>query len=211
MKKLVVVLMMALLMISPANAQVRLGIKGGMNLSKLTFDKDVVSSNNRAGFFVGPIFYVDLPFLPGFGFDLAAIYDRKGTTMTAVIDDQKYEKKGYVQFLDVPIDVNYKISFTRGFAIYGSTGPQFSFTLKQDDFKTIVDQRANYKIKDSNFSWNVGFGMEIIRHFRLGYNYNIALGDWAEVKEDLTETVYQGLKNDKMKGSSHQVYLVYIF
>ena len=211
MKKLVVVLMMALLMISPANAQVRLGIKGGMNLSKLTFDKDVVSSNNRAGFFVGPIFYVDLPFLPGFGFDLAAIYDRKGATMTAVIDDQKYEKKGYVQFLDVPIDVNYKISFSRGFAIYGSTGPQFSFNLKQDDFKTIVDQRANYKIKDSNFSWNVGFGMEIIRHFRLGYNYNIALGDWAEVKEDLTETVYQGLKNDKMKGSSHQVYLVYIF
>ena len=211
MKKLVVVLMMALLMISPANAQVRLGIKGGMNLSKLTFDKDVVSSNNRAGFFVGPIFYVDLPFLPGFGFDLAAIYDRKGTTMTAVIDDQKYEKKGYVQFLDVPIDINYKISFTRGFAIYGSTGPQFSFNLKQDDFKTIVDQRANYKIKDSNFSWNVGFGMEIVRHFRLGYNYNIALGDWAEVKEDLTETVYQGLKNDKMKGSSHQVYLVYIF
>ena len=202
--------MMALL-ISPANAQVRLGIKGGMNLSKLTFDKDVVSSNNRAGFFVGPIFYVDLPFLPGFGFDLAAIYDRKGTTMTAVIDDQKYEKKGYVQFLDVPIDINYKISFTRGFAIYGSTGPQFSFNLKQDDFKTIVDKRANYKIKDSNFSWNVGFGMEIIRHFRLGYNYNIALGDWAEVKEDLTETVYQGLKNDKMKGSSHQVYLVYIF
>ena len=211
MKKLVVVLMMAMLMISPANAQVRLGIKGGMNLSKLTFDKDVVSSNNRAGFFVGPIFYVDLPFLPGFGFDLAAIYDRKGTTMTAVIDDQKYEKKGYVQFLDVPIDINYKISFTRGFAIYGSTGPQFSFNLKQDDFKTIVDQRANYKIKDSNFSWNVGFGMEIIKHFRLGYNYNIALGDWAEVKEDLTETVYQGLKNDKMKGSSHQVYLVYIF
>ena len=211
MKKLVVVLMMAMLMISPANAQVRLGIKGGMNLSKLTFDKDVVSSNNRAGFFVGPIFYVDLPFLPGFGFDLAAIYDRKGTTMTAVIDDQKYEKKGYVQFLDVPIDINYKISFTRGFAIYGSTGPQCSFNLKQDDFKTIVDQRANYKIKDSNFSWNVGFGMEIIRHFRLGYNYNIALGDWAEVKEDLTETVYQGLKNDKMKGSSHQVYLVYIF
>jgi len=211
MKKLVVVLMMAMLMISPANAQVRLGIKGGMNLSKLTFDKDVVSSNNRAGFFVGPIFYVDLPFLPGFGFDLAAIYDRKGTTMTAVIDDQKYEKKGYVQFLDVPIDINYKISFSRGFAIYGSTGPQFSFNLKQDDFKTIVDQRANYKIKDSNFSWNVGFGMEIIRHFRLGYNYNIALGDWAEVKEDLTETVYQGLKNDKMKGSSHQVYLVYIF
>ncbi|MBO7559387.1 MAG: PorT family protein [Bacteroidaceae bacterium] len=211
MKKLVVVLMRALLMVSPANAQVRLGIKGGMNLSKLTFDKDVVSSENRAGFFVGPIFYVDLPFLPGFGFDLAAIYDRKGTTMTAVIDNQKYEKKGYVQFLDVPIDINYKISFTRGFAIYGSTGPQFSFNLKQGDFKTIVDQRANYKIKDSNFSWNVGFGMEIIRHFRLGYNYNIALGDWAEVKEDLTETVYQGLKNDKMKGSSHQVYLVYIF
>ena len=211
MKKLVVVLMMTLLMITPAKAQVRLGIKGGMNLSKLSFDKDVVSSNNRAGFFVGPIFYVDLPFLPGFGFDLAAIYDRKGTTMTAVIDDQKYEKKGYVQFLDVPFDINYKISFTRGFGIYGSTGPQFSFNLKQDDFKTIIDQRATYKIKDSNFSWNVGFGMEIIRHFRLGYNYNIALGDWAEVKEDLTETVYQGLKNDKMKGSSHQVYLVYIF
>ncbi len=211
MKKMLAMLVVALLMITPVNAQVRLGLKGGMNLSKMSFDKNIVSSDNRAGFFVGPILYVDLPLLPGFGFDVAAIYDRKGTKMMATIDGQKYEDEDYVQFLDIPINLNYKIALTRKFGIFGSTGPQFSYNLKKDDFKTIVDNRASYKLKDTNFSWNVGFGVEAMQHFRVGYTYNIALDKWAEVKDNVTDTVYQGLKNDKMKGSSHQVYLVFVF
>lgn len=211
MKKMLAMLVVALLMIIPVNAQVRLGLKGGMNLSKMSFDKNIVSSDNRAGFFVGPILLVDLPLLPGFGFDVAAIYDRKGTKMMATIDGQKYEDEDYVQFLDIPINLNYKIALTRKFGIYGSTGPQFSYNLKKDDFKTIVDNRASYKLKDTNFSWNVGFGVEAMQHFRVGYTYNIALDKWAEVKDNVTDTVYQGLKNDKMKGSSHQVYLVFVF
>ena len=57
----------------------------------------------------------------------------------------------------------------------------------------------------------MGFGVEAMQHFRVGYTYNIALDKWAEVKDNVTDTVYQGLKNDKMKGSSHQVYLVFVF
>ena len=154
---------MALMAVLPVNAQVRLGLKCGMNLSKMSFDKNIVSSDNRAGFFVGPILYIDFPLLPGFGIDVAAIYDRKGTKLMATIDGESYENEDYVQFLDIPVNLNYKISFTRSFAIYGSTGPQFSFNLKHDDFKTIVENRASYKLKDTNFSWNVGAGVELMR------------------------------------------------
>jgi len=211
MKRLFAMLVVALIMVLPVKAQVRFGLKGGMNLSKMTFDKNIVSSDNCAGFFVGAILYVDVPLLPGFGFDVAAIYDRKGTKMMATIDGERYEDKDYVQFLDIPINLSYKIAFTPHFGIFGSTGPQFSFNLKHDDFKTIVENRASYKLKDTHFTWNVGAGFELMKHFRVGYTYNIALGKWAEVKNDLTDTVYQGLKNDKMKGSSHQLYVVYIF
>ena len=47
MKKMLAMLVVALLMITPVNAQVRLGLKGGMNLSKMSFDKNIVSSDNQ--------------------------------------------------------------------------------------------------------------------------------------------------------------------
>ena len=37
-----------------AQAQFDFGVKGGLNLSKLSLDKKVVSSDNQVGWFIGP-------------------------------------------------------------------------------------------------------------------------------------------------------------
>ena len=55
MKKLLSTLMvMACLALAiPAQAQIHFGVKAGLNVSKLHLSKDIVSKDNRAGFFVG--------------------------------------------------------------------------------------------------------------------------------------------------------------
>ena len=64
----------------PAQAQVKFGLKGGLNISTLSFSQDVVKGDNRTGFFVGPMVEFTLPVV-GLGFDdrmiIEAISDLK--------------------------------------------------------------------------------------------------------------------------------------
>ena len=57
MKKILSALMIVacLFMAMPAQAQFQFGLKGGLNISKLTFSEDIVKGDNRTGFFIGPM------------------------------------------------------------------------------------------------------------------------------------------------------------
>ena len=57
MKKILSTLMVvACLWIAiPAQAQLKFGLKGGLNISTLTFSEDVFKGDNRTGFFIGPM------------------------------------------------------------------------------------------------------------------------------------------------------------
>lgn len=63
MKKVFSAFMIAvccMFMAMPAQAQLKWGVKGGMNLSKLSFSDKVVdnfNSGNTSGFFIGPKLY----------------------------------------------------------------------------------------------------------------------------------------------------------
>ncbi len=52
MKKIISVLMVAvcLMMAAPAQAQLHFGVKGGLNISKLSFSKDAFKGDNKTGF-----------------------------------------------------------------------------------------------------------------------------------------------------------------
>ena len=63
MKKLFVILLgvFALGGATPAQAQVKFGVKGGLNVTNMTFTKDIFDASNKTGFFIGPIVKVSLP------------------------------------------------------------------------------------------------------------------------------------------------------
>ena len=65
----------ALMIATPSDAQVRFGIKGGLNVSDMSLSKDVLESSNRLGFFVGPTLKVTLP-LTGLSADISALYNQ---------------------------------------------------------------------------------------------------------------------------------------
>ena len=72
----VVVLFAALMTAVPAKAEVKFGLKGGLNLTNMRFDSSVADKSNQAGFFIGPTVKFTIPIV-GLGFDASALYDQR--------------------------------------------------------------------------------------------------------------------------------------
>ena len=145
---------MALMVVMPASAQkLKFGLKGGLNVTNMSFNEDVVDASNRAGFFIGPTVKLTLPIV-GLSFDAAALYDQKEAKING--DEHEDGKTLTQKSFQIPVNVRY------GFNI-------------GDDYKDI-----NWKWKDSNFSWNVGLGATVLSHLQVTANYNIACGTTGE-------------------------------
>ena len=82
MKKLITGLLcvVGLLTISTAEAQLRFGIRAGVNVSDLSFSKDIMKSSNVAGFTGGVMAEFMIPGL-GVGVDGALMYSRHGSKL----------------------------------------------------------------------------------------------------------------------------------
>ena len=207
MKKSFKIIVLMLLVTTAAHAQlpIKFGLKGGLNITKVKFDKNIAVSDNRAGFFIGPMAEFSLP-INGISADVAILYDQKNIK----VNNNTGEK---LKFIDIPINLKYNLGLGDFVGVYLSTGPQLSFNIGNKrlfygDTWTMEFAGDNYKMKSSNFSWNVGAGVKLINHILVGYNYNIAIGKTADVDFQYTEdTVWKV----KMKNSSHQISVAYLF
>ena len=79
MKKIVGLILLAVMVLIavPAKSQIKFGIKGGLNISSVHFNKDLVGKDNVTGFNIGPMVEVMAPIM-GVGFDAAILYSQKG-------------------------------------------------------------------------------------------------------------------------------------
>lgn len=172
MKKILTVLLVAgaLLATLPAQAQLKFGLKGGLNVTNMSFSSDVIEKSNQTGFFVGPTVKFTLPVV-GVGFDVAALYDQRD----AKLDDETVSQRG----INIPINLRYTIGLGDMAGIYLAAGPQFGFNVGSKNFGLGDDN--SYKLKDSNFSINLGAGVTLISHLEIGFTYNIACGKTGDV------------------------------
>ena len=72
----------AMLTATTAQAQIQFGLKGGLNVSSMSLDKEVLDASNRCGFFVGPTVKFTLPVV-GLGIDASALYDQREAKISA--------------------------------------------------------------------------------------------------------------------------------
>lgn len=158
----------ALLSAAPSQAQIKLGLKGGLNVTNMSFSKSVADKSNQEGFFVGPTVKVTLPIV-GLGVDAAALYDQRD----AKIGDEKLSQRS----INIPINLRYGIGLGSLASVYLAAGPQFGFNVGQKNFG---DDYSNFEMKKSNFSINVGAGVSLINHIEVGFTYNIACGNTGE-------------------------------
>lgn len=160
----------AMMTATVAQAQIKFGLKGGLNVTNMSFSQDVADKSNRAGFFVGPTVKVGIP-LAGLGVDAAVLYDQR----EAEAVDQTMKQRS----INVPINLRYNIGFSSLVGAYIAAGPQFGIAVGDKSFKW--DDETSYDISNTNFSINVGAGVTLLSHLEVGFTYNIACGKTGEV------------------------------
>lgn len=209
MKKSVLSLIMVLAMVAvlPVGAQVKFGVKAGVNLSQMSMDKDVFNTSNRAGFFMGPTLKVGLPVL-GLGLDLSALYNRQEAKVEGI--NNKVNTVLKQQQLIVPVNVKYSIGVGSAANIFVFAGPQIAFNIgdKVKRISEIQDQAAQWTLQSSNFSVNAGLGMTVATHFQVTANYNVGVGKTGDIT---WENVKENTVSRKTQGSSWCVGLAYFF
>lgn len=204
----IIALVAAFMLAIPAQAQFKFGVKAGLNVSKASLDKEVISADNRTGFFVGPMVEFTVP-LVGIGVDAALLYDNKSIKASGEVAGQTVSETETLHYIDIPVNLKYTIGLGSLASVYGATGPQFSYNLTG---KNVFGDLGGYALNKSEFSWNVGAGVKLLGHLQVGYNYNIALGNTAEVKDDGgVNTAFNYLIGKKVKNNTHQISVAYIF
>lgn len=200
MRKLftLVVLVAATLVTIPAQAQFKFGLKGGLNLTDMSFSVDDVDVSNRAGFFIGPTAKFTLPIV-GLGLDASVLYDQREAKLKGTDDKIKQ------QAINIPINLRYDIGLGSLAAVYLAAGPQFGFNIG-DKHQTLVEDVSEWKLNDSNFSVNVGLGVMLLGHLQVGANYNIVCGKTGEV------TVIDGVEEAfRDRSNTWQISAAYYF
>jgi hypothetical protein len=204
MKKIFTLVVLLAAMTFTAQAQVKFGLKGGLNLTKMRFDKDVVSKSNQAGFFIGPTIKFTLPVV-GLGIDAAALYDQRSAKLDGVDETLKQRS------IQIPINVRYGFGLGSIAGIYFFAGPQFGFNVG-DKVTNIISNVVDWRLKDSNLSANVGLGLMLLNHLQISANYNIAFGTTGEfnVLTDVASSTWDTVTG-KTKANAWQLSLAYYF
>lgn len=207
MKKLftLIVLVAATYFAVPANAQLKFGIKGGLNITDMSLSKDVFETSNRTGFFIGPTIKFTLPIV-GLGIDVSALYDQREGEVNVTSDDNTIVSTRLKQkSINIPINLRYDIGLGSLAAVYIAAGPQFGFNVG-DKNQSLYNDIAEWRLSSSNFSVNVGAGVMLLSHLQIGANYNIVCGKTGEI------TVLDGAKS-VLRGRSNtwQISAAYYF
>ena len=211
MKKVlsIVFLEAAMLFAANANAQIKFGLKGGLNVTSMSFSEEVFDASNKTGFFVGPMVKVTVPIV-GLSFDAAALYDQKEADVKYTGTEGELGKVNVKQqSINIPVNVRYGFGLSSLANIFLFAGPQWGINVGNKNFKW--NESSSYSLKKSNFSVNVGAGVTLLNHLQVSANYNIACGKSADASLSKALDAVANAGKDKSHNNSWQIALGYWF
>jgi len=175
MKKLILTLTIFAAAVTFSKAQVipsfQLGIKGGINFSKLSSSASTFDASNRAGYLGG--LWARVGAL-GFNFQPELYVTGKNVE----VSDNGNTFRAKFTSLDVPLLVGGKIgAFGLGARFY--TGPLVSFKLSDSQsLGSALGSATSFKFKNQNYAWVLGAGVDI-RNISLDLRYEAGLSKQA--------------------------------
>lgn len=206
MVKALIVLFMLHMSLVTVSAQVHFGITGGFQLTEMQFNHDALKSNNRVGWFAGPLLKIELP-VTGLGVDVAALYDQRDLK----VENTVFKQKSIV----LQGSARCGVSLGDVLGIFMHLGPQFSFNVG-DDFKhwlTTEEEYKQFSLQETMLSINMGLGVTFASHLEGTLRYNLPIGKtsdftWNELGNRLGE---QSWHHAKSRTNAWSVAVAYIF
>lgn len=165
-----------------AQAQTRFGLKGGLNISSVHLNSDMLKADNITGFRIGPMVEVMLIGF-GLGLDAALLYAQKGMDLRERSGATENVKASY---LEVPVNLKWKFGVPLA-KLYVAAGPYVDFRIGGNKFWVIPgDVVEQVKAKTFSAGINAGLGAELLRFLQVGGGYSWGLTDnyqseWSDV------------------------------
>ncbi len=193
MKRIFATLLLAIALAMPSEAQVKFGLKGGLNLTNMSVSDIDAAVSSKSGFFVGPTIKFTLPIV-GLGMDAAVVYDQREGKLED--SDEKFKQ----QSVQIPIHARWSFGLGSMANIFLFAGPQFGFNVGDTEEKYNI---SDWSVKTANISGDVGLGVTLLSHLQVSGSYNFALSKSAEV-------TVNG-KTGKVKNNAWQIAVAYYF
>ena len=200
MKKILIMLLIAVMGVSTADAKFRFGVKAGLNVNSLNL-KDpgkTFSSDNGTGWTAGVMTEFQVPLI-GLCFDLSLMYTRMNADLDCFDNTIEYEAPNH-NFIELPLNIKYKIGLPvvgKIISPYIFTGPAFAFKL---DKSTVSD----FKTKTCQVAWNIGLGLELIQHLQVGASYGFGINN-------IMDKVYSESNPVKLHNNYWTITAAYLF
>ena len=209
MKKVFILILIALSAPEKGCAQLRFGLDLGLELSHVSFDKAIADSKLRQGFFIGPKLRASLP-KTGLGAEIALRYAQR---RIAIIDDlssderQTY-KSNPMNYVEVPLNIRWDIGI-KSWGIFLATGPQWDWYIGQSTWESTSKFRTNFK--HSVISWNVGVGVWLFNRLGVGLTYNLPITPQGDYVSATFSAMRNATEEIEMKNHAWQLSLDFYF
>ena len=209
MKRICTLLLILWTTAASVSAQFRYGLSMGVDFSSVGFNKAVLDSKPRQGFFFGPKVKATVPGF-GLGFDASIRYCQK---YIAIIDDitederQIYESDK-MNYFQAPVNVRWDMGF-HGWGIYLAAGPQFNWFIGNSSWGTGETFFASFKHSTVNI--NIGAGLWLFNHLNLGVSLSLPLTNEGVYSMTFLEKLHTSLDNLEMKNYSWQINFDFYF
>ena len=188
MKKILLIAVMLLTFIG-ADAQVRFGIKGGVNFNSMSDIKigDLKNSfDNRSGFNAGILVQAKSPVI-GLAIQPELLYTSKGamwapTSSDAVNEVLDAKKTIRMDYLELPVNIQWGLDLLV-LRPYIQVSPYVSYAIsKKGDIADVEWNNLN------RFDYGVGLGAGVeIWKFQISGKYSWSLGTLSDFKNDIPE------------------------
>lgn len=186
LKRFALILAALIFVCGSAEAKIfNFGVKAGVNVNKLSFNKDfakdLITNENSVGWEAGVMAEINVPLI-GLCFDASLMYARMNNSSQAYGTDSNGQMETFdganagKNFIMLPINIKYKFvlpAVSSYVAPFIFTGPDFAFKLD----KNILD---SMKTKTCQVAWNVGLGVELVKHLQIAASYGFGINNIAD-------------------------------
>jgi hypothetical protein len=171
MKK-IFLLMAGIAVFSAVNAQVKYGVKAGLNLANVAGDID--NTKMKAGLSVGAFAKVGLT--ESLSLQPELVFSAQGSKMKYSEDGISYDVKTNLSYVNVPVLLQYNTA--SGF--FAETGPQFGFLLSAKAKAEGVKEDVKDSFKSLDLGWAFGAGFLTTSNVGVNARFNLGLGNIAD-------------------------------